>query len=149
MIVEVISYVNPIQSNVAHNKEVTLNVGSVEVGSFMNPLYSTASASTNVKKELVDVVSFVEDLYSSATISRKQTIDVPSSISAISSDINYYRQSQKIEQVTLSSFINPIYCEISTVRKKIPVTYHAYTWYIENPSNSYHINNPSYCGVIS
>src|SRR5690606_12650424 len=110
MIIEINSFVNNINSNAQHDQEITLNIETVEVISYVNKIHGEISVP---KKEIIEVTSYV---------------------SPINIETRQQSGSQKNETRTIITVVHGIQSNITITTKKIPVVYFAELFYIENPS---------------
>ncbi|MED3652762.1 hypothetical protein [Heyndrickxia sporothermodurans] len=134
MIIEVVSYVSPIQSTSQHNKEVIL------------------------QKETVEVVSSINSIVTSAEVPKRQTLEVTSFMTLINSFVSFPSDSKgRIETRIVMSYVSPVQAHTDVLIPLNNNVVNAYTSVIYNPSMATYsenisqldvINNPSYCEVI-
>ncbi|MGG4508226.1 hypothetical protein ABEP00_19785 [Heyndrickxia sporothermodurans] len=125
MIIEVVSYISPIQTTSQHNKEVIL------------------------QNETVEVVSSINSIVTSAEVPKKQTIEVESYVSTINATI--IRSGNEIQNVTisLSSFVSHIQAHTDVLIPLNNNVVNAYTSVIYNPSMATYSENISQLDVIN
>lgn len=123
MIIELVSFVSPIQSTSFHDREIVL------------------------KNETVEVVSSIAPIVSSVIVPKRATIEISSFISSVVG-LTSFVMPNKNETRTVGSFVVGFSSNITIITDKKPMLYFAHCWHEENISNIYCIENPSYVEVI-
>lgn len=123
MIIELVSFVSPIKSTSLHDREIVLNIGTVEVVSSITPIVS------------------------SVIVPKKATIEVSSFISSVVG-LTSLEMPYKNETRIVGSFVGGFNSYITIITDIKPMLYFAHCWHEENISNIYCIENPSYVEVI-
>jgi|SRR5690625_1473737 len=146
MNIQLESYVSKI--TIGDSPAIEPKFESVTATTYVSPIFSNVTYKTNAKAESIIVQSNVASIDTSVSIFRRKSINVDSHVRYITSDAKTHLEDLNIRLVKLTSYVTShnVTTEVSTYH--FPITYQAHVSYMENISNSFHVENPSTIEVI-
>jgi hypothetical protein len=132
---------------------------TITVVSNISPLssFATHDKVVNLKNETVELISSVNPIVSMAVVPKKQTVEIESFVSSINIIVTTIGNKPKQETREITTYTSQIQTFVDLLIPSNSLTPNAYlnvieggsrAYNIQNLSNVYSIDNPSYCEVI-